>query len=91
MKTVQVKEHVLDPNFPEIKLGGTLLEYVDSVGEVCLFKFQKVSDEIERKCLEIGVIPDHISLSRKDVYWHEKDWHTPNMLSCYSTVKRHRG
>ena len=91
MKTVQVKEHVHDPDFPEISLGGNILEYVESNGNVCLFKFKKVPKEIVAKCNKKNFTTNLIHLNRKDVYWHKKDWTYANTLSCYSAVKRRRG
>ena len=90
-KIVQVKSHVVDPDFPTLKLANKHLEYVKSLNsDQVLLKFITPSKEYIAMCDEFG-LDYNIALSRSKLHWHEKDWNTDiGELSCYSSVKRKR-
>ena len=87
---VQVRPDVFDPDFPNIRLDNTKLEYVENIdSENALFKFVTEHPELTKFANKKGLSTDFIGLGRHQVFWHKKDWTTTN-LSSYNVVKRRR-
>ena len=67
-KIVQVKSHVVDPDFPTLKLANKCLEYVKSLDyDQVLLKFITPSKEYIAMCDEFG-LDYNIALSRSELH-----------------------
>lgn len=78
-KVVQVKSHVIDPDFPSHKLAYKKLKYLKSVSPSrVLFKIITPSQNYIEMCKSHELDYNVICLNRNDVLWHEKDWTAVN-------------